>query len=212
MEKSKKIAVCAIILSVVSTLAVAAMIAMWICGVREMCVVELDSFVGIIVALLAIIVTFAIGWQILNAIDVRNNIKDIESKIKDLNEFSSVIKKQQEELDLLSKSVEHSVNLIWAEQAFDGRVYINAFYYSMKSLQLSIQTNQCKNVELLLDIMSSSVEKMQNDEIFGINEYNVIKTADTVIRQQNCFELIQGRYEQIYSIFKTKVKFDDSQK
>ena len=66
MKKFEKIAVSAIVLSVASILTVVAMIAMWIWESRKICVVELDSFVGVIVALLAIIVTIVLGWQIFN--------------------------------------------------------------------------------------------------------------------------------------------------
>ena len=45
-------------------------ILLWICNVGGFTVVSLDTFVGVIVALLAIIVTFVIGWQIYNAIDI----------------------------------------------------------------------------------------------------------------------------------------------
>ena len=44
-------------------------IVLWICNVGGFTVVSLDSFVGVIVALLAIIVTFVTGWQIYNRVE-----------------------------------------------------------------------------------------------------------------------------------------------
>ena len=53
------------------------MLVLWCCNVGGFTVVNLDSFVGVIVALLAIVVTLAIGWQIFNSIEIRNKIESL---------------------------------------------------------------------------------------------------------------------------------------
>lgn len=77
MENLSKKANWAIGLSSSSFLIVVSMITMWICEVREICVVELDSFIGVIVALLAIIVTLVLGWQIFNIFELKNKIDEV---------------------------------------------------------------------------------------------------------------------------------------
>ncbi len=70
----------AFVLSITAIVGVLAISLLWIIGCIKLSVVSLDSFVGVIVALLAIIVTVAIGWQIVNAIDVRDKIRELEHR------------------------------------------------------------------------------------------------------------------------------------
>ena len=55
------------------------LLVLWCCDVGGFTVVSLDSFVGVIVALLAIIVTLAIGWQIYNSIELNERIKKLNT-------------------------------------------------------------------------------------------------------------------------------------
>ena len=55
------------------------MLVLWCCNVGGFSVVSLDSFVGVIVALLAIVVTLAVGWQIFNSIEIRNRIEKLDA-------------------------------------------------------------------------------------------------------------------------------------
>lgn len=75
------------------------LLVLWCCNVGGFTVVSLDSFVGVIVALLAIIVTLAVAWQIYNAIDIRNKIDELKNwktilKIKRnrLNNFDIILR------------------------------------------------------------------------------------------------------------------------
>ena len=69
-----------IILSLIAILGVISVWGLWLCESFEFSVVSLDSFVGVIVALLAIIVTVAIGYQIINAIEVKDEIKQLKQR------------------------------------------------------------------------------------------------------------------------------------
>lgn len=68
------------ILSLISFVGVLSVWGLWIFGSMELSVVSLDSFVGVIVALLAIIFTVIIGLQIVNAIDIREKMSEFEKK------------------------------------------------------------------------------------------------------------------------------------
>lgn len=71
------------ILSLKSFVGVSSVCGLWIFGSMKLSVVSLDSFVGVIVALLAIIFTVIIGLQILNAIDVREKMSEFEKRQSD---------------------------------------------------------------------------------------------------------------------------------
>ena len=132
MKKFEKIAVSAIVLSVVSILTVVAMIAMWICESRKMCVVELDSFIGVIVALLAIIVTLVLGWQIFNIFELKN-------KIEEMSELKSQFLKQKEDISQLTFKTKHLTGFTWAKTANKEKRYVTAFRFGLISLESALQ-------------------------------------------------------------------------
>lgn len=69
-----------IILSIVSIVGVLSILMLWIFGCFKVSVIDLGTFVGVIVALLAIIVTIVLGWQIINAIEMREKIAELEQR------------------------------------------------------------------------------------------------------------------------------------
>ena len=69
-----------IILSLLSLLGVLSIIGLWIFGSLKLSVVSLDTFIGIIVALLAIVFTVIVGLQIVNAIDIREKMKELQQR------------------------------------------------------------------------------------------------------------------------------------
>ena len=82
------------------------MLVLWCCNVGGFTVVSLDSFVGVIVALLAIVVTLAVGWQIYNSIELKN-------RIKELNSLKEDFLKQQESIEQLTYKSKHHIMQIW---------------------------------------------------------------------------------------------------
>ena len=110
MENLSKKANWAIGLSSASFLIVVSMITMWICEAREICVVELDSFIGVIVALLAIIVTLVLGWQIFNIFELKN-------KIDEVNELKKQFKEQQNNIQQLTLKNKHITGFTWGKSA-----------------------------------------------------------------------------------------------
>jgi Na+/H+ antiporter NhaC len=58
-------------LSIISILLWLIVVVLWLFNVYEFSVVDSNTFIGVIVALLALIVTFIVGWQIFNVLDVK---------------------------------------------------------------------------------------------------------------------------------------------
>ena len=75
-----------IILSIISIVGVLSIWGLWLFGTMKLSVVSLDTFIGVIIALLAIIFTIIIGWQIINTIEIRNWMSQIEQNQKELAE------------------------------------------------------------------------------------------------------------------------------
>jgi hypothetical protein len=73
-------------MSLISFVGVLSVWGLWIFGSMELSVVSLDTFVGVIVALLAIVFTVIVGLQIVNAIDMREKMSELEKRQMDILE------------------------------------------------------------------------------------------------------------------------------
>ena len=92
-------------LSIVISLA---MIGFWISGVWELKVVNLNTFVGVTVSLLAIIVTLAIAWQIYNAVDMKN-------KVEELKQLEGQLEEQKKSFDQFKLETTRDLyGVVWA--------------------------------------------------------------------------------------------------
>ena len=106
---------------------------LWACNVGGFTVVSLDSFVGVIVALLAILITFVVGWQIHNTMELKEKIK----KIKSLEDYINNSHKLYVQISH-NNQVGISLNsaILWEaknEYAAAFAMYHNAFYNAIKA-------------------------------------------------------------------------------
>lgn len=83
-------------LSVISLVGVATFAVLWICNVRPQSVVSLDSFVGVATGLIGIMVTFAIGWQIVNAMEIKSKISELEEGKNKSKSYNNRLKIKQQ--------------------------------------------------------------------------------------------------------------------
>ena len=71
-----------IILSLIALVGVIILAMLWCCRSMSLSAVSLDTFIGVMAAMIGLLVTFAIGWQVINALDIKNKLAEIE-KLKD---------------------------------------------------------------------------------------------------------------------------------
>jgi hypothetical protein len=202
----------AIGLSVVALIFVAIMFILWCCNVGGFSAVNLDTFVGVIVALLAIIVTIAIGWQIWAAMDLRANIAILDKRIKDAEELKLQFGKQQNAIEQLSLKNKHVTGFTWGKSAIKDQNWCSAFRYLTISLSASLQLDSPINVESILAFMSEISKKLQPHTKYAKEYYQEIVEADGKIRLSHNFSLIKERYKELYDDILSKIEIDDSQK
>lgn len=205
MENLSKKANWAIGLSSAVFLIVVAMIAMWICEAREICVVELDSFIGVIVALLAIIVTLVLGWQIFNIFELKN-------KIDEVNELKKQFNEQQNNIQQLTLKNKHVTGFTWGKSAIKDQNWCAAFRYFILSLSASLQLDSPINVDPILAFMSEIYKKLQPHTKYAKEYYQEIVDADKEIRSLRNFSLIEERYKKSYDKIIAKIEVDDDEK
>ncbi len=174
------------------------LLVIWCCNVGGFTVVSLDSFVGVIVALLAIVVTMAVGWQIFNVVDIND-------KIKKLTILEEKFNKQEETIDQQTKKSQHLISLIFGFEAYKVKNYIEAFRYFMASLRCSMLLDKPLNVDKLLSLNRKVVNQIEEGCTCNLEKLNEIREYDKSIRSSPCYDIIKSQYEEIYSFFNCKV-------
>lgn len=173
------------------------MLVLWCCNVGGFAVVSLDSFVGVIVALLAIVVTLAIGWQIFNSIEIRKRIEKLDALEEKFREHD----KKMNQLYFWSQ---HLISANMGDFAFNNNQFLLAFLYYMKSLESSLSLKSPLNLDKILEYLSCITEQIKNGDV--CDYLGSIQESDKAIRASKNYIIINRRYEKIYNAFISKTK------
>lgn len=172
------------------------MMVLWCCDVGGFTVVGLDSFVGVIVALLAIVVTVAIAWQIYNALELKQKVEELLLIKDQYNE-------QQHSLEQIAYRFHHHIGHIMGSGNPDR---IESFRFLMFSLMNTLQLDKPINVDQLLKMMQRTVKGEQAEVHYEAEYYDSVMEYDQTIRNLANYGLIRSRYESIFNQFIAKVK------
>lgn len=187
-------------LSVISLVGVAAFAILWICNVRPQSVVSLDSFIGVATGLIGIMVTFAIGWQIVNAMEIKNKIKEMDALREKLN---------AQQLDLQQTAAAAKTDSMCALVILEYDIrknYDHAFMYCMVGLFgcIEIKKPDSTNTEFFLARMENSASLCNPSESFIQESYHYLQDLNRKIQSSNNYFFIQRRYEPAFNLFMSK--------
>lgn len=124
-----------LILSILAPFSTLSLCILWSCRSWKVSILGLDTFVGIIVAVLALLFTVVIGFQIINTIDVNR-------KISDLIQQQNTIETNHQNYLKLAQNLQSGISKgaldLYTEkrQYFEAFVFYNwAFYYAIEAGQ-----------------------------------------------------------------------------
>lgn len=178
------------------------MIVLWCCNAGGFKVVSLDSFVGVIVALLAVTVTLVVGWQIFNSIEIKDKLKKVDV-------LESKEKEQDKKIRQNLNWSQHLIFLGLAEMEINKQNYTLAFSFLMESLKYSLSSDNIKNHKQLLSKMENITNLIKENTPCKYMEH--INNYDTEIKASQQYKSLKHRYEKIYNDFISKVKDDKNE-
>lgn len=205
MEDLKYKAKAAFFMSSLSTLAALVVLGCWYFGTLELAVVTPETFIGVIVALLAIIVTFVLGWQIFNIFELKN-------KIDEVNELKKQFKEQQNNIQQLTLKNKHITGFTWGKSAIKDNDWAGAFRYLILSLSASLQLDSPINIDGIFIFLRIISQNIKPNTKYTNDCYQEIVKADKEIRSLHNFSLIEERYKESYDNIIAKIEIDDDQK
>lgn len=195
----------ALILSVASLVIIVVIIGLWYFKSKEIAVVTLDTFIGVIVALLAIIVTLVLGWQIFNIFELKN-------KIDEVNELKKQFNEQQNNIQQLTLKNKHITGFTWGKSAVKDNDWTGAFRFLIISLSASLQLDSPINIDGIFIFLRIISQNIKPNTKYTNDCYQEIVKADKEIRSLHNFSLIEERYKESYDNIIAKIEIDDDQK
>jgi len=196
-----------LLLSIISIVGVLSVWGLWLFGSMEQSVVSLDTFIGVIVALLAIVFTAIVGFQIVNAIDMREKMSQLEKRQMNILENERQLAENERLHMMEAYNLQAGINGGSAEAYMAKGLYIEAFTFYHAALHNAILADQ-KNQLNRVNQLQTIVQLIKTGPVVNFSSLaQQIKTDMEGIRKtisyRNCLSEI---YEQAMQSFWQKMQ------
>lgn len=195
------------ILSLISFVGVLSIWGLWVFGTMKLSIVSLDTFIGVIVALLAIIFTVIIGWQIINTIEIRNWMTQIEQKQNTLVENERKLAENDQLHTLEAYNLHAAICQADADSYVEKRQYVEAFTFYHVALCYAILSgtpNQLNRINKLNLITQCIIAPPIAD--FQMLVQQIKSDSDRIRATTSYRNCLSEVYEQTMQAFWQKIK------
>lgn len=196
----------AIGLSATAILLCLLIIGLWIFDVFHLAVVSAETFIGVCVALLGVIVTMAVGSQIVNVMELKSAQKTYEKELKGALE---TIKSQQFQIEadrIHNAHLQHCTMAMIAE--FQGH-YPQAVYYFFGALLTGLQMQvSLGNEKFVLDHIKICLDKCKEWSNMPLQWHTDLKNIDATIKLLPNYRWIKDKYEPLRNDYFSKIKLN----
>ena len=189
----------ALCLSIAAILLCLLVFALWAFEVMPHSVITPETFIGTCVTLLGVIVTMAVGWQIYNAIEVKEKIAEID-RLQQKQEG------QEHRMEQMYCNASCAAGHAMAAVAESRKDYVDAFRWTLVSLKFSLWMDKPMNVSEMLADLQRYQEKIPADSTYPKKFIDEIYEHDKSIRACNAYNFFVSQYEKIFAEFLQKVK------
>lgn len=186
-------------------------LAVFFCKVKPYCVVTIDTYIGVIAGFIGIAVTLLIGYQIYNALDLRQRINAVE-KLKESWEH------QQQQLEMLKNEQAEGFEIIQARLFHKTPgMTLDAFLHFHSAIKYALSVDhKHEGYEWLSDELELYMMRIVNGSFIGclypkdfqnkIEELrDLYKENDLNIRNHPNYFYIRKRYEELMLKFEKRL-------
>lgn len=188
-----------VILSLIALVGVLVISFLMIFGTMKLSLISLDSFIGVMVTIIGVLVTFVVGWQIVNTLEIK-------SKLSELDQVKEDIRVQGEMLNESVCRSQHLISYTWALDAFDNEEDAESYRYAVHSLLNSMQLKEPINIDALLILMKHCTDNMPQGFRIKRVLYDLVIEDDKRVRELSAYTYVQERYEPCFNMYLKKVK------
>ncbi len=183
------------------------------CKVGPYSVVSIDTFIGVIAGFIGIAVTLLVGYQIYNALDLRQRIAAVET-------LKTSLENQQQQLEVLKNEQAEGIEIIQARLFFNTPgMLLEAFLHFHSAIRYSLSVDHKREgYKWLLEELKVYMLGVSNvafadciDQKDFQNKINELKSFyqkyDQEIRNHANYLYIRNGYEELMSKFEIRLNY-----
>ena len=182
----------------------AAVTALWMFKTKTIAIVQLDTFIGVIVALMALLVTIVLGWQIYNAVEIKEKLITLKSLQEEQKQLKNEIEQARKAIQKANIHNAFYHSTMMGLGASNIKDYVSAFRFLQNALVISLQAEEPIELRATVSNLSESAKSIKQREKIERIRYEEIVNADKLIRKSKWYSLCREDYDEAFSIFLSK--------
>lgn len=176
-----------IFLSLTAIVGIVILAILWCCRSMSLTAVSLDTFIGVMAAMIGLLVTFAIGWQIINALDIKSKLADIEN-------LKGEITEQRTEINRLVTRSKFDSNVNQSYTMHKLGWHHKAFACTLEAIKYGLVLDDAyEELDVLLANLKVFAVNSQREHCYQ-SERDMMVAADEAIRKSPKFALIKDKH------------------
>ena len=183
-----------IILSLVALIGVISVWLLWGLSVVDFAVVTTDAFTATMVGILGLLITFVVGWQIVNVLEIKDRMQKVAQLEKQLNLL-------KETTILLNHNMQTQINCSNGEMWEKEGAYDSAFAAYNGAFRFAILA-QSKNLADYMAPLTRLVCHIQN--IGTMQAEMIVKDAEAIRNTDAYLQYFKKEYDNIINIVLSK--------
>lgn len=191
-------------LSLIAIVISVAIVALWLFKAKTIAIIQLDTFIGVIVALMALLVTVVLGWQIYNAVEIKEKLISIKSLQDEQRQLKNELEQAERNIKKANiyNAFYHSTMMgLGAGMAKD---YLSAFGFLINALSMSLQADEPIEMKATVVNLAGTANAIHHGAKIERIRYDEIVNADKSIRKSKWYSLCREDYDEAYGIFLSK--------
>ena len=160
---------------------------------------SLETYIGVIATLIGILVTFAVAWQIINGLEIKGKLAEIDS-------LKNEVEKQNKTIQQLSYRTQHHMSATMAMDALQNCEVEEAFRYALVSLLNAMKLERPINIERIMDLLENSSKHFGSNPI-SKRFYDATLKLDKELKSMKNYDFIRPQYEPLIDLYIKKVKW-----
>jgi hypothetical protein len=176
-----------IILSLVALVGVVVLAVVMACLNVSLANVSLDTFIGVMVTMIGILVTFAVGWQIINALEIKSKLAEIEKVKADVNS-------QQSNIDKIAARIAYDAAVNRSYTLHKIGEHIKAFACTLEAIEHCLKIDEYEDLNTLLYNLQVFASHSHTMHCYK-SDSEAMAISDDNIRKSPKYPLIKDKYE-----------------
>lgn len=177
-----------IIFSLIALVGVVVLAVVMACLNVSLSNVSLDTFIGVMVTMIGILVTFAVGWQIINALEIKSKLAEIEKIKADVNT-------QQSNIDKIVARIAYDAAVNRSYTLHKIGEHIKAFVSTLEAIEYCLLIDEYEDLDILLHNLKAFASHSHTMCCYESDRESMIKYDDQ-IKKSSKYLLIKDRYEE----------------